>query len=401
MNLEEAQRSNFAVFDKMGAEKRKAQIQTVQYIEMLSVTTNTRTRDWDIKEIFGLGEGNELVTAKNEINKRFFEQVAKVKGSTPSEVIDIEPKIQARIDEITKESSRRAMASLQRDADACYANISDYHRRIHDLSVKAFQKKLAIDAMKGKSLGLSSQVVEISKSSFWKFHSFADDRVKFVTRNDVVLKQVNKMAGVDIQVNMGKFVASVDMHSLFIVVLMHENNLVRDSFFHPHVHRSGEVCWGDGVTAVDRLTREANLVGLMDLLASNLTNYNDKNPYVSLYHFHETSLLPNRGQNVTVRYESSSFEDDPETYYCDICDGEYEEGSNCDCTECDECGVNYNSNYSHECEDDEDEDTSVTHDQAVARAVEAVEQAMDRGITEASSIQPASSTPVNPEEIPF
>lgn len=320
MFLKDIIANDYKIFERMGDENRKANISAVQYVHMLSATTNAKADTWNILEIFGRGEGNALVTDKNEINKRFFTHLEQIKANVPEEYLSIEPEIERQIKEATRELVNSQVRQFREKAESCRITMQDYYQRAEMNASQMVRYQNMVLSIQGKTNPIMDEIRKVASGTYWKFHSFDGRCLRFETRNPTILVHKNPSAGIDITLNMGLYAAVVDIKTMQTKVTAQGGNIVVDGYYHPHVTGHGDICWGTGLTAATGFMKDFRLLDLMELLAANLSNYNSGNPYVSLERF-KIKDDTNRGARtsatgVVIRN------------LCSDCDGDADE---CDC----------------------------------------------------------------------
>lgn len=352
--LREVISGGYQEFNLMAPEKKKSHILAVQYAEMLSVTTNAKADNWDIFQVLGTGKGKELVTEKNEINRRFFEHMSKVKGDTPSDFIDIEPKIAADIAKYGKELSSQTLRKLRDTVSLNLADAASHHNRLERCLGLARKAQIDLEVAEKSVNGdaVAEEMRAIAKNPFYRFHSYdtAFKRIFFVTADDIILTHKNLAAGIDLRVNFGRLKVSIDILSGAVFVSRHEKNLDYSGFYHPHINAAGKICWGNAMNTALDLLAKAKYSELFNILASNLTNYNDANPYVALGTFQslrpedkpgvQTPKTISRPDRVSIcpecRHREGQCECGCDEEWISVC-SECEDES-CDCGHCSDCG---------------------------------------------------------------
>ena len=94
----------------------------------------------------------------------------------------------------------------------------------------------------------------------------------------------------------------------------------RKQYYHPHVNREGNVCWGDGDGAASNLWREKKLVPLTQLLINILSSYNSNSPYVDLKYWKRIKYYQCNNCNEDVSETSVRFiNNDKDIPACSSC----------------------------------------------------------------------------------
>ena len=285
MNLRETVRSGYKVFSRMQADKKKAHVEAIQYIELLANQTNTKMEPWDLLAVFGTGKGNELHTDKKEINQRFFKKCEEIKNKTPAEVFALEQRVSEKIDQLTRDLADREKNRLQRDYDSLVRSASTSFDAGTQYLVRAAETKRKMDTFERRESPVPAQLTEVLGENFWDFHQLTGNFIELVTKNDTILTYKNPSAGIDLRVNMGKFLVSIDLTTFSLKVIRYTDNVYLNGYYHPHVNTGGGVCWGSAAITVTEKLPRGEIKDVLMLLASVLTNYNNDNPYVALNSF--------------------------------------------------------------------------------------------------------------------
>jgi len=285
MNLREVIRSGYKVFNRMSEEKRKAHILAVQYIELLATQTNTRMEPWNLLDVFGVGRGNEIVTDKKEINKRFFAKLEEIKTKTPAEAFALEQRIIEQMDTLTRETTNREIANIKRDRDAAITRAVSRLSALNADLENAHAFEVRIMALERRESTVPQQIAQVVQENFWEFHQLNGPNLDLVTKSDIILTHKNPAASLDLRVNMGRFKVSINLQTFALKVFGHENNLDVSTYFHPHVYVTGDVCWGNAAGTIGEKLPKGELKDVLNILASVLSNYNDRNPYRPLAEF--------------------------------------------------------------------------------------------------------------------
>ena len=283
---------NYTIFKRMGNDNRTDHIMVINYIQNLAGSSGADISDWDIMALFGKGSGNELYKDKREINSRFFQEFRNRQSAAVA--TDISQRIQNNLKNHAMRLIQRKTQELQSRKDTYLRSAKDYYNSYENYVKEAFNAELEIRTMAGRPIDFGSQVNAIVAERFWNLINVTDTAIVFETANDIVCREVNKAARVDISVNLGKFKATLDMTSMSLKVNGSGNNINlagRDNgeLAHPHV-RTGNICWGNAQSTVQKQLSMGELIPVFRLLASLLTTYNGDNPYASLAVFKEVEI---------------------------------------------------------------------------------------------------------------
>jgi hypothetical protein len=275
------------------ADRRTALVDAVKYIDRLATMTSTHIADWDLGEVLG----PEFITGKtlmdrNEINKRFFEKkekdaAAQAPRELPKDATPEVAKLRELVDNVVKNTADRAKAGLRDEMARYERQIRDYSKAMAD-QVKALRDvDMRLAAIEARGMDLWPDLEKIQRAGFWELWSINENHIAWATRNDIVLTHRNEDAGLDIQVNLGKVIASFDTQMNDLIVLPLHNNVGDRQRLHPHVFGDGRICWGGAQDMAIRHIRSRAFPPLLDLLATILVNHNPDSPTYSLDRFNE------------------------------------------------------------------------------------------------------------------
>lgn len=321
------------------------QARLVHYAISVANQMGVDIREWPLFEtLTGTPNAESISTLRGDINRNLFEAIRKRKGSD-TEVMkaveltsDLATQIMFALDAYKERETNAARDSLR----AYQMQASNYLQSAQNQLAEARELKGHIQVLTGYS-GKSSidQINEVLKKGFWTDPSYHKEskRLSFLTAKDVHISWVNSSAGVNYNVNMGRFRADLDLNRAEIRVHTHENNLTVDGTYHPHIDDNGRVCWGNARDMVARNLPAMKFEPVMEALAIILTHYNDESPYVTIDEFYqlvkdgETS----RGRECEDCGAEIDSDGDCECPHCDVCDDKYAESNGRECSCCMDC----------------------------------------------------------------
>lgn len=300
-------------------------IKDILYLEQLSTSTSQPIRNWPVIEMLSQVErGN-----KRAINKLFFEHI-EVKKTDVLGAMDADTfqKIETAIFNTASQRRERTIQSAERDLQNHTMRLKDCQRRVTE-SIKACRETYdrILDLQNLTPAKTMEAFKNILAMPFWQFERFAFGKAYFVTSNDIVMREFNKSAGLDIQVNFGRIRFVLNVVRGELEARAFENNLIVNQYFHPFIAGSGSVCFGTYADTAHKFLIEYQYDKLFELLASLLINYDGSSgPYQALYTFWANEQN-NRGKRTTV--------DGPP---CERC-GDFRDidDNRCACTYCEHC----------------------------------------------------------------
>jgi len=187
---------------------------------------------------------------------------------------------------------RTNMAELLRQAEAGERDMADEMRRKYEsyllsatrcstfrTRIREYTEAIANGADHAEPL--LDQVIDIEADGWWKFVNRQADTLYFVTSR-IVLKEYNPAAGIDCTVDMGQYIAVINIHNKSANVYPCFSTPIQcssGSSYHPHVSSSGTLCWGDGEDRFYDAMNAGKLKEAMTMLRALLTTYEPSNPY--------------------------------------------------------------------------------------------------------------------------
>lgn len=293
MNLKQiTDNGKYPAFSRMTFDSKKEQIDTVDYIQAMAASAGVDIDHWNIIKVFGVGRGNKLIVDRREINKRLFARIAEDKknqAENPLKALDESifkdlpvPRIvkNASVEDRLKDDKAKAeskMRSALFTAKTQLANVVQAERQLM--------------AMRGQHMDIPDQVRRIQAGGFWQFSHVDGSRLFFKTIQEVIVRHFSRRPSVDLTVNFGKFYAFIDMnHGTEICLRPLSNNiLVGGDILHPHGMLDG-VCWGAAHERAYDMLRTMDYVGVMQLLANLLKDYNPHGPFAGIYSFYRVRM---------------------------------------------------------------------------------------------------------------
>lgn len=284
MKLTQLVADNFAAFSRMNPENREICISSVHYISNLANTNGVDISDWDIVELFGTGQGKLIRRDRREINKIFMTNMKTPKKPRQPKVASLDHLNDSLNGLISSSSDEREGVLTDR-----YLEYRDEAKNLYEEYLRQLRQAASIrrkmDHKKG-AIDFVGQIKQIVDDSFWSYHKFQDGALIFRTRDDIIVREVNKKANINLEVNLGKMEARFDVANCEMSVHKFENN-VFDPYDHQliHPHACDEVCWGSAAETAEEMSLALDLVNLMRLLANLLMDYCPDNPFATLHSF--------------------------------------------------------------------------------------------------------------------
>lgn len=285
-------RGGYRIFSRQPAELKTANIQAIQYLEHLVSSTNTGVGLWDFEELF-VSSKRPLTMQSNrsEINRIFFEKRTQSLAEIGSVGKVLDPAIIDRLAQRSRELKAEMVERARRDVRSAESNLQrsiEGYRSCLGSYADARTKLHSFEG--GESYSFGSQITELLSENFWTYHDFdaGENVIKFLTP-EIVLTEINPAAGLDLRVNLGRFVGNLGLYDFAVWIGGFERNINVNGYIHPHVASGGDICWGNITDAFTRATRARDIKKIMQLAASLLISYSAEAPYRSLIAFAEQS----------------------------------------------------------------------------------------------------------------
>lgn len=166
-----------------------------------------------------------------------------------------------------------------------YLNYQRDTQKYHGEMVTALHRYEALSANTG--IGLVEPIEALLSEGKVTLHtaSAAEGYLEFKTVNDVVLVYKDALKKIDMRVVMGKYIIRFDVVRNTVKVFKGENNLIVNSYYHPHVGSGGNVCLGNASDAVNSAIQSCDVKALVNTILLLLSEYNPESPFAYLHAF--------------------------------------------------------------------------------------------------------------------
>ncbi len=279
----------------MTTEGIQANLKTLQYLMELSSKVAFDINHWEITAMFRAPDGPEnialplsekrhiLLTDKTKINQIFFTQYDLEKDDYSKQVASVIESFEKTQKEFCHGLDQTHLAQLKRNAESYRNEISRYIKNVESYCRYLRDSLLQEMAIKKGEYSALKQVTRILiECPFFKFKTVYNKQIQFETRAHVVLTEKNEAAGLDLSVDLGRFVASLDIGDSRIRILPGENNTIYNGYYHPHVGSDGTICFGDQLPAYTEALIKGDYVEAFHFVMRAITHFNPGNPFVSL-----------------------------------------------------------------------------------------------------------------------
>lgn len=327
------------------------------YLEQLALQTSTNIDEWTLGVFRNLTSWGSLPLDKRAVNKVFFEE--KEKRTHTIEALSISA--EAALQETKVKASETVKVRLTHLQETYKSQLTEATRTQVAADAylkKAWEVKKEMYALKDRGANyIMDEAKKLLAEGFWEFHDYGNSILRFRTKNDVVMSEINKAAGIDRRVTLGKYLAEYRVNDASLKLKRFTQNAISHGYYHPYCNNSGAICWGNAANTASKLLSQGELYAVFNLLASLLVTYSpDASPYENLAGF---ALQKKR---FDAKDDVRSNDDDE-----DLCDWCEQHTDDCDCchtceTTRDEChccsicdGDSNDCGCCHECENVRDE----------------------------------------------
>jgi hypothetical protein len=293
-----------ALLASMTAEQKAFNITALTYIKTLASSSNVNIYDWDLLEVFAQEPGGvNLVTDKKIINKRFFDQLDKIKKA-PKEAKKVETPEEIEAATLEVEKIKKAFidaAKLVRQTEIQNLKnnlwtLEDQIRRTqqaYDLSLRQFNESYTkINALEQvadidtKYLKALEGIQKVIDEGIWINPVYENGYLYLNTKTNIMLHDVNKAANLDLHIDFGQLAVRININNhMRFEVIPYKNNISVESHYHPHVQPAGGICWGEASTASAKNIANLELDKALRLLHALLNSYNPGSPYRPMARF--------------------------------------------------------------------------------------------------------------------
>lgn len=250
------------------------------YIDFLC--QNNATSVDDMKLPFKPGEKNKVwKLSRAEVNDLFFSHLEKKKADEKSNVRLPDEDERKLILNHLKNQKLRYKRNIQDEVDGHIIDLRETMDAVNGYIEKIRDKRSILESDDGiLEEERLRKLIEELPSTNWDFNQITSSHISFVNRSEVILRHSNPSAGLNYELNCGKFLCEIHLASMNVRMRRHKRNAPTRNP-HPHVHRDGDVCFGNGADAYNDARINGDILTILKLLDRMLPNYGG-NPYVSL-----------------------------------------------------------------------------------------------------------------------
>lgn len=244
------------------------------YLRFLCRDTGADISHWNLTEMFH--SNGEWITSKQDINKIFFSRVTVTN-------VEITPTLRDKIERAKLGMTARLRDKIQRNISTAESDAEIYFTRYSNKLREITDFKREIDALNNFKLDTGTMINKIHEQGFWKLIDIIDNK-KFIFRTTQNLVVHHKSRMVNVIAHFGMFQAEFDFSNSELKVRPFADNFQPQgtSVYHPHIHYSGDVCFGEARSDAQKFRVEGKLDDLMHLIRLILTQYNPASPYADI-----------------------------------------------------------------------------------------------------------------------
>lgn len=281
--------NNFNQFNNLSSVRKNNQIEKIKYIENVARSLDLNISSLDLNLFLPTLEDNSISASPREINRILANlDLNEIQNEQNSQLegIEITSRQLGALKSAATRFRNRALRQKEEEFNRLKRDITSYYSRANDLSVRALSLRRELDNNR-TTFGQDyvDQVERLIATGNFILESVGTNEIKFITRNDIINTFRNANADINLRVNLGKFLITVNYENLNLRVTNYSNNVNAGGYIHPHIGTAGMLCLGN----ISELFSEAKVNGdiftMLDLTHKLLVNYNDANPYVSLAAF--------------------------------------------------------------------------------------------------------------------
>jgi hypothetical protein len=226
---------------------------------------------------------------KNWVNIKFFDWLR----SKPSEHVEFTAEDTTLFEQMV---SLRKSPAYEREKSQLASKLSqakNYFDAAQSELISAGEIRAKLMQLEGTpSISLTEEIKKCIADGWYKYDptltkewNRANTQGIVFTTATVTTKYYNKKAGIEMDVNLGRFKVVYQPARNSIKVLPFEDNVHSSGHIHPHIGSGGSVCWGNAedtyVHCMDHCQPSKAFLALRVIL----TTYNSDSPYVDLHEF--------------------------------------------------------------------------------------------------------------------
>ena len=268
----------------------------IKHLELWASRTNTDIEKWELESFLSCTDHNGNITSESRLNKLFSCRKANEASVAAPWCEKAQVALNTKLHQVKENWYFASKEHKEATIINQHSNINYYLDQI-----RTAQRSICeIEALEIEDVDVAGNFkTALSNTPFFAPIEFEAGLLHLKTMSDAVLTEVNDLAMVNIQVNLGRFLIKLDPLTLSTTVHKYSRNLVTEGgHYHPHVSNSGKFCWGNGSHIPGNCVKSGQYQEYFTTLAYILTNYGGS-PYVALARFKAI-----QDSNIKARVES-------------------------------------------------------------------------------------------------
>lgn len=277
MNLQRVLETKYDLFDKFGNENKQKSIDAVNYLAAISSENRIPFEAMDVLACIGTGKGNEILTSKNAINKRFFEYTKSFEPDTSNGLtLEDIARINKSCDKIAKNLHEQKKRVIKDNMDNIVGQCNDLQLQLSNnfgAIVRLRRELEVVGAIDGTNYSKAFQAVQ--QNGFFKFQEIRDignNQVlaNFLTPEEVFWDLPNGRG----RAKFGQFRLEYNMGNGFCGIFPHKNNVMVAGKYHfpyefsrGHNGRApGAMCLGNFNSKMAECHKNGDIEGIFIIL---------------------------------------------------------------------------------------------------------------------------------------
>lgn len=304
---------------------------TLNYIEQLASQTSTDISEWDFTPFAACPPDD-----RRAINKVFFHLKDERAQGLPAITITIQ-EVLADVAAETKKTTDARIKKLQGDHKAYLDESLVRYASAQNFLTHAWNFKKEEYALTARGSDyILTDINRVIAQGFWEYHDYANGVLRLATKVECIMSETNKAAGIDRRVNMGKYLARLNVKTMSLELHRYLQNPLapKGPYHHPYVGTDGQICWGNAASTAARHLASGQVFEVLNLLISLLVTYTpEATPYARLHEFDRCLRRYNASDSLSHMENCKRCEESQDD--CNCCSHCEQTESDCDC--CSEC----------------------------------------------------------------
>jgi len=279
MNLQKVIETDFSIFEKFNEENKSKAIEATRHLISLAQEENVDLNAVDLITCIGTGEGNQIITNRNQINLKFHTYIQNI-GTTGGLTLDEIAKINHECDEVNRRIIENKKASIKNTMTQIRTNIEQYRDRIQAEMGGMNRAKRELEVLRIERPTNYAKLVEtIVQGKFFKLKdvSHVDQQVCLNFLTPDLSWELDSDGGT---AKFGQFVVNFNVVNGAFKLLPFKNNSkgAYGNIF-PYVSSENNICWGNFDSQVAENIQAGRIEDNFLILRSILQQETHGSPY--------------------------------------------------------------------------------------------------------------------------